>query len=128
MRDLRRLACRATTEEPVFFEDEMDVHLNPKIGRDWMPKGHRRYVLTPGKNKKRFVAGALNAATGKLTWVDAPSKASALFCALVWKLAGEYRHARRIHVLLDCYIIHSVTDSMKWPAPVASEVTCSSLT
>jgi transposase len=107
VRELRRLARRATTEEPVFFEDEMDVHLNPKIGRDWMPKGHRRYVLTPGKNKKRFVAGALNAATGKLTWVDAPSKASALFCALVWKLAGEYRHARRIHVILDNYIIHS---------------------
>ena len=54
----------------------MDVHLNPKIGRDWMPRGHRRYVLTPGQNKKRFVAGALNATTGKMTWVDAQTKAS----------------------------------------------------
>jgi hypothetical protein len=90
---LRRLARTATAAEPVFFEDEMDVHLNPKIGRDWMPKGHRRYVLTPGQNQKRFVAGALNATTGKVTWVDAPTKASELFHKLVWKLLGEYRGA-----------------------------------
>jgi hypothetical protein len=63
---LRRLARNATTDEPVFFEDEMDVHLNAKIGRDWMPRGHRRYVLTPGQNKKRFVAGALN--YGRALW------------------------------------------------------------
>ena len=73
---LRRLARNATPEEPVFYEDEMDVHLNPKIGRDWMLPGHRRYVVTPGKNQKRFVAGALNAATRKLTWVESASKAS----------------------------------------------------
>ena len=36
-----------------------------------------------------------------------PSKASELFHKLVWKLLGEYRHARRIHIILDNYIIHS---------------------
>jgi transposase len=104
---LRRLARNASTEEPVFFEDEVDIHLNPKIGRDWMPKGHRRYVVTPGQNKKRFLAGALNATTRKLTWVEAPSKASEIFHKLVWKLATEYRSARRIHLIVDNYIIHS---------------------
>jgi len=107
LRDLRRLARNATAAEPVFFEDEMDVHLNPKIGRDWMLKGQRRYVRTPGQNRKRFVAGALNAATGKLTWVDDQSKASELFHKLVWKLMGEYRNCRRVHLILDNYIIHS---------------------
>ena len=107
LRGLRRLARNASTEEPVFFEDEMDVHLNPKIGRDWTLKGQRRYVRTPGQNRKRFVAGALNALTGKLTWVAAHSKASDLFCALVWKLVGDYRDARRIHIILDNYIIHA---------------------
>jgi transposase len=80
LRAIRRLAANASEAEPVFFEDEMDVHLNPKIGRDWMPRNHRRVVVTPGKNKKRFVAGALNAATGRVTFVEAPSKASDLFC------------------------------------------------
>jgi hypothetical protein len=56
---LRRLARSATAAEPVFYEDEMDVHLNPKIGRNWMLPGHRRYVVTPGQNRKRFVAGAV---------------------------------------------------------------------
>jgi len=79
----------------------MDVHLNPKTGRDWMLPGHRRLVVTPGKNQERFIAGALNATTKKLTWVQAPSKGSALFCSLVGKLLGEYRHARRIHLIVD---------------------------
>lgn len=48
LRALRRLAAEAGEAEPVFFEDEMDVHLNPKIGRDWMPRDHRRLVVTPG--------------------------------------------------------------------------------
>ena len=104
---LRRLAKNATEAEPVLYEDEVDVHLNPKIGRDWMLRGERRYVVTPGQNKKRFVAGALNATTRRLTWVDAPSKASDLFMKLVWKLVTEYRSARRIHLILDNYIIHS---------------------
>ena len=119
---LRRLARNATASEPVFFEDEMDVHLNPKIGRDWMLPGHRRYVLTPGQNKKRFVAGALNAKTRKLTWVDAPSKASDLFCKLVWKLATEYRSARRVHLIVDNYIIHSSKKTQRFLAQFGDRV------
>jgi hypothetical protein len=30
----RHLSKCATEAEPVFYEDEMNVHLNPKIGRD----------------------------------------------------------------------------------------------
>ena len=119
---LRRLAASATEEEPVFYEDEMDVHLNPKIGRDWMPKGHRRLVVTPGQNKKRFIAGALNTATGKLTWVEAHSKASDLFCKLLWKLAAEHRDAKRIHVILDNYIIHSSRKTQRFLAQFGGRV------
>lgn len=104
---LRRFAREATSAEPVFFEDEMDVHLNPKIGRDWMLPGHRRRVVTPGKNKKHYVAGALNAITGRLTWVEAPKKSSELFCKLVWRLVLEHRDAKRIHIIVDNFIIHS---------------------
>lgn len=122
LRDLRRLARNATPDEPVFFEDEMDVHLNPKIGRDWMLKGHRRYVRTPGQNRKQFVAGALNAATGKLTWVDGESKASDLFCRLVWKVVGEHRNARRIHFIVDNYIIHSSKKTKRFLAQFGDRV------
>jgi transposase len=104
---LRRLAAGATQAEPVYFEDEMDVHLNPKIGRDWMLPGHRRVVVTPGKNKKRYVAGVLNAVTRRLTWVETQTKSSELFCKLIWRLVAENPSAKRIHVILDNYIIHS---------------------
>ena len=40
-------------------EDEVAVHLNPKIGRDWMLRGQQKGIVTPGKNKKRYVYGAL---------------------------------------------------------------------
>jgi hypothetical protein len=119
---LHRLARNASDAEPVFYEDEMDVHLNPKIGRDWMLPGHRRYVVTPGQNRKRFVAGALNAKTKKLTWVDAPTKASDLFCKLVWKVATENRTARRIHFIVDNYIIHSSKKTQRFLAQFGGRV------
>jgi len=40
------------------YEDEVDIHLNPKIGLDWMGLGQQKEVVTPGKNVKRYLAGA----------------------------------------------------------------------
>ncbi|MCY1042885.1 hypothetical protein OV208_16315 [Corallococcus sp. bb12-1] len=57
----------------------MDVHLNPEIGPDWVLPGQRREAVTPGNNRKRSVAGALNARTGRLMWVKKERKTSALF-------------------------------------------------
>jgi transposase len=34
--EIRALEERASAIEPVLYSDEVDVHLNPKIGRDWM--------------------------------------------------------------------------------------------
>jgi transposase len=119
---LRRLADHATAAEPVFYCDEMDVHLNPKIGRDWMLPGHRRVVVTPGKNKKRYVAGALNATTRRMTWVEAESKASVLFCKLVWRLVGEYRAATRLHLIVDNYIIHASKRTQRFLAQLGGKV------
>jgi transposase len=107
LRRLAELAAAASPDEPVFYADEVDVHLNPKIGPDWMPHGFQRRVITPGKNEKRYIAGALDATTGKLTTVIGARKTSALFCQLVWRLVQENPTARRIHIILDNYIIHS---------------------
>jgi hypothetical protein len=50
--------------------------LRSKVGRDWCLPGQRRLVMTPGNNKKRYLAGALDARTRKLVWVEGKSKAS----------------------------------------------------
>lgn|SRR6187402_2706461 len=104
---IRRLERRATAREPVVYSDEVDIHLNPKIGRDWMLRGQQRRIVTPGKNKKFYLAGALDVRTGRLHTTGAEQKNAALFCELLRLLANHYRRARRIHVVLDNYGIHS---------------------
>jgi len=106
LKELRRLAAQPPPGEVVFYQDEVDIHLNPKVGLDWMLPGRQRLLVTPGNNKKHYVAGALNAKTGELVWVDGPSKCSALFCDNVDAIVEAYPEAAAIHIILDNYIIH----------------------
>jgi transposase len=88
------------------YEDEVDVHLNPKIGLDWMGLGQQKEALTPGQNQKRYLAGALEARSGRVVWVEGERKTSALFLDLLDKLLEAYPQAKVIHVVLDNYRIH----------------------
>jgi transposase len=106
LRQLRKLVRNVRHNEVVVYVDEVDIHLNPKIGPDWMLCGQQKKVPTPGKNKKRYLAGALDACTGRLSWVEADRKTSDLFILLLWQLLKEYPHAKGIHVILDNYKIH----------------------
>lgn len=108
LREIRQLIETLPENEVILYVDEVDIHLNPKIGPDWMLRGTQKTVLTPGKNQKRYLAGALNARTGRLTWVAADYKNSQLFILQLWQLIGrDYPHAKRIHLILDNYRIHS---------------------
>jgi transposase len=107
LRSLRRLVDGATDEEPVLYADEVDIHLNPKVGLDWMNHGAQRELLTPGQNEKHYLAGALDATTGDLVWADGTRKTSGLFCTFLDRLVELYPHARCIHVIVDNYGIHS---------------------
>ena len=103
---LRSLVACRRRGEVVVYGDEVDIDLNPKIGFDWMNRGQQKEVLTPGKNEKRYLAGALNPRTGELTCVEGPRKTSALVIALLAALAEDYPTARKIHVILDNFRIH----------------------
>lgn len=94
-------------DEVAVWEDEIDIHLNPKIGPDYMLPGQQKTVLTPGKNVKHYVAGALDHQTNRVTWVEATRKTGALFIALLARLLSLYQGKRVIHVILDNYAIHS---------------------
>lgn len=106
IRRLRYLLRHGRPEEVWVFEDEVDIHLNPKIGPDYMLPGTQKKVKTPGVNQKRYLAGALNAFSGQLTWVEGESKNSELFMRLVFQLGWDYPQAKRIHLILDNYGIH----------------------
>lgn len=88
------------------YEDEVDIHLNPKIGPDWMARGQQKEVATPGQNQKCYLAGALEVRTGRVHWVEGQRKTSALFIALLQALRQAYPQAAVIHVILDNYRIH----------------------
>ena len=105
--ELRGLESRATVAEPVLYCDEVDINLNPKIGRDWMLPGHQRRVVTPGTNKKFYIAGGLDVRTGRLITTGAERKNGALFCEFLRVVVASYPRSRRIHLILDNYGIHS---------------------
>ncbi|EKY7401303.1 IS630 family transposase, partial [Salmonella enterica] len=71
------------TAHPVFYQDEVDIDLNPKIGADWMPKGQQKRIATPGQNQKHYLAGALHSGTGRVHYVSGSSKSSDLFISLL---------------------------------------------
>lgn len=106
IREIERLVSSVRADEVVVYADEVDIHLNPKIGADWMLSGTQKTVLTPGKNEKRYLAGALNAHTGRLTWVESDRKNSDLFILQLWQLIKDYPRARCIHIILDNYKVH----------------------
>jgi len=106
LNQIRRRMDGLKPEESGFYVDEVDIHLNPKIGCDWMNRGTQKQVMTPGQNVKRYLAGAMDSRTGRLTWVRSERKNSLLFIALVRKLVEAHPEAKVIHVVLDNFKIH----------------------
>jgi transposase len=104
---IRRLVKTLPAGQVAVYEDEVDIHLNPKIGLDWMVCGQQKEVVTPGQNVKRYIAGALDAVTGHLIWVAGEKKTSALFIQLLQKLSDYYGSRAVIHIILDNYRIHT---------------------
>lgn len=107
LREISALVDNLPAGEVAVYEDEVDIHLNPKIGLDWMVEGQQKEVLTPGQNEKRYLAGAQDAASGQMIWVESDKKDSLLFIRLLWELTQHYPTAQKIHVILDNYSIHS---------------------
>jgi transposase len=113
IREIKRVIESLPEDEVAFFADEIDIHLNPKVGRDWSLEGQQPIAITPGKNAKRYVAGALDPETKELVWVSSDRKNSELFITLLERLVESCPHAKRIHVVLDNFIIHSSKKTQK---------------
>ncbi|HAK7387864.1 TPA: IS630 family transposase [Salmonella enterica] len=102
------------TAHPVFYQDEVDIDLNPKIGADWMPKGQQKRIATPGQNQKHYLAGALHSGTGRVHYISGSSKSSDLFISLLETLRRTYRRAKTITLVADNYIIHKSRKVERW--------------
>lgn len=102
----------------LFFADELDVSLLPKVGYQWMPKGEQVEVMTPGTNEKRHVAGALNITTGTITHCLWYRKPTGLFLDLLDTLDRTHPVATYSHlqVVVDNAKIHHAQAVAKWLA------------
>lgn len=106
IQQIQRAIARLGRRDVAYYEDEVDIHLNPKIGRDWMLRGQQKEVMTPGQNRKRYLAGALSADRRSLVTVTAERKTSGLFILLLEALLKRHPDVC-IHLILDNFVIHS---------------------
>jgi putative transposase len=102
----------------VLFADELDLHLLPKVGYQWMPQGTTVKLRTPGQNQKHYLAGALELKTGRMVHCVGGRKTNALFRALLDCLERWYPKARfdKVYVVVDNYVIHKAKAVEQWLA------------
>jgi DDE superfamily endonuclease len=104
--------------EVMVFADELDIHLLPKVGAAWMPKGTQVEIMTPGTHAKHYLAGALNLATGTLHHCVGPRKTHGLFRDLLQTVEASYPAAQYqpIYVVVDNDKIHKAKAVVDWLA------------
>jgi transposase len=89
----------------VLAEDETHLNLLPHVRASWTLRGARPQVLTPGKNRKVTVLGAIEMTTG--TWVyRLGRRCAADFIALLQMLTEAFPQAPVIAVICDNDSIH----------------------
>jgi hypothetical protein len=102
----------------LFFADELDISLLPKVGYQWMPKGRQVKILTPGTNEKRYLAGALEISTGIIQPGVWYRKSTGLFLDLLATRDRAYPAATFSHlaVVAANAQIHHAAEVEKWLA------------
>jgi transposase len=102
----------------LFFADELDISLLPKVGYQWMPKGTQVEVMTPGTNEKRYLAGALEITTGIISHCVWYRKTTGLFLDLLDTLDRAYpaRAFSHLFVVADNAKIHHAAEVEQWLA------------
>jgi putative transposase len=102
LRAIRQLLAQLPSDETAVFQDEVDIHLNPKIGSQWMVCAEQAQVVTPGDNEKRHLAGSLVYRTGTLLVSSPATRRNAqMFIAHLDDLRRRLRSSRVIHVICD---------------------------
>jgi len=113
---IRSIVEHLRPSEVLLFIDELDIHLLPKIGYEWMLRGTQSEIMTPGQNQKRYLAGALDYLTGKIIHVVGEKKNRFLVIELLKAIERKYPQAQRIYLVADNYRIHKATAVVAWLA------------
>jgi len=111
LRKIRELLRDLPEDEAAFFQDEVDLNLNPDIGCMWMPRGQQAEIETPGVNVKKYLAGSMNWRTGELVVTEGTRRNAELFVRHMEDLRLRFRHFRKVHVICDNARFHTIGGS-----------------
>jgi transposase len=100
----------------VLAEDETHLNLLPWVRATWIVRGTRQRVMTPGKNRRRTIFGALDLASGRVCYLVRRKAASADFIALLEQVLVTWPGAPVIAMVCDNVIIHHSKIVQAWLA------------
>lgn len=114
---LRQVLEGLPDDETAVWQDEVEIHTNPKIGPMWMLRGQQATVETPGTNQKRHLSGSIHWRTGQVFVTEAAPKQgrnSALFLKHLDDLRRKLRRYRKIHVICDNASCHTSREVIEY--------------
>jgi transposase len=100
----------------VLAEDETHLNLLPWVRSTWIARGTRQRVMTPGKNRRRTIFGAIDLASGRFLYQVCRKAVSASFCGFCEQLLAAYPAAPVVAVVCDNVIIHRSKIVGRWLA------------
>jgi transposase len=113
---VRRHIADLPGDAVVLAEDETHLNLLPWVRATWVARGTRQRVMTPGKNRRRTIFGALDLASGRFCYLVRRKAASADFIALLERVLGVWSAAPQIAMVCDNVIIHHSKLVQQWLA------------
>jgi DDE superfamily endonuclease/Winged helix-turn helix len=100
----------------ILAEDEAHINLLPWLRSCWIVKGERQEVMTPGKNQKRSLFGAIELATGRWLYHIVEHANSATFIEFLEQILDAYPRAPVIAIVLDNVSTHTSRAVERWLA------------
>jgi transposase len=100
----------------VLAEDETHINLLPWVRATWIARGTRQEVMTPGKNRRRTIFGAVDLHSGRWFYQVTRKAVSASFTAFLEQLLAAYPAAPQVAVICDNVIIHHSKIVQRWLA------------
>ncbi|UWP83082.1 IS630 family transposase [Dactylosporangium fulvum] len=110
---IRRRIARLPAGSVVIAEDEAHLDLLPAVRATWTLRGHRHHVMTPGKNRRATIFGALDLTTGTWWYLWARRRATG-FIAMLQLLLTAYPNAPAVAVICDNDGIHHAAAVRRW--------------
>jgi len=95
-------------------EDETHINLLPWVRATWILRGQRQQVMTPGKNRRRTIFGAIDLQSGRFLSQVTRKAISASFTGFCEQLLAAYPAAPVVAVICDNVIIHRSKIVQRW--------------